>query len=470
MQSVNRAAAHMSAIVRGMLFTGFTVQILFGLLWTCRNFGHVQNFGEAESVLYGAILRLAGGIPQIMYLLQIVFAFWTVYVFLEKLRPSGRGIPGKCRAVWSVLVLLSCPFAMQCHLALLPFSLMNSLFLLMLSFVLQAVARKEPVPGESGRKEPASDKPGESGGREPASDKPGESGRKEPASDKPGEPGGREPASDKPGEPERKVSAGRRRCVPILLILAVLCGGLAAVLSGVADTANREKPGSSMEAAMASRFAWPTIWPDYSRWTEDLQEITREVAWDASLLPGNMERLDAVIEENASPEMAKSYYLQIAKTGWNVHAFMIVRQIGWDVLGYAVTPVIVQLQLRGEAYDSYTGRNYEVLSEKTPVLTRNYVDYYSWWFVVSLCLTLVSVILELLKGEKIRWRNAAAYALICLFFSAILVGILTLRGAGIMDYKYTAAVNQLWLIPALMLTGRDAQGASDSACSGEDAV
>lgn len=444
MQGVKRAAAHMSAVVRGMLFTGFTVQILFGLIWTCRNFGHVQNFGEAESVLYGAILRLAGGIPQIMYLLQIVFAFWTGYYFLEKLRPSGRGIPGKCRAVWSMLALLSCPFAMQCHLALLPFSFMSSLFLLMLSFVLQAAVRKEPVPGESGRKEPASNKSGK--------------------------PGGKEPSSDKPGETERKGSVGRRRCVPVLLTLAVLCGGLAAVLSGVADTANREKPGSSMEAAMASRFAWPTIWADYSRWTEDLQEITREVAWDASFLPGNMERLDAVIEENTSPEMAKSYYLQIAKTGWNAHASMIVRQIGWDVLGYAVTPVIVQFQLRGEAYDSYTGRNYEALSEKTPVLTRNYVDYYSWWFVVSLFLTLVSAILELLKGEKIRWRNAVASALICLFFSGILVGILTLRGAGIMDYKCTVAVNQLWMIPALMLTGRDTQRASDRACSGEDTV
>ena len=468
MQSVKRAAAHMSAVVRGMLFTGFTVQILFGLIWTCCNFGHVQNFGEAESVLYGGILRLAGGIPQIMYLLQIVSAFWAGYYFLEKLQPSGRGRPGKLRAVWRVLVLLSCPFAMQCHLALLPFSFMNSLFLLLLSFVLQAAVRKGPVTDEPGGKECVSYKPGEpgeSGRKEYASDKPDgpvERGRKEPVSDKPDgleERSREETATDKPGRPGRKASASRHRRAAVLLALAVLCGGLAAALSGVADAANREKPGSSIEAAMASRFAWPTIWVDYSRWTEDLQEITRDVAWEASFLPGNMERLDAVIEENASKEMAKSYYLQIAKTGWDAHASMIIRQIGWDVLGYAVAPVIVQLQLRGEAYDSYTGRNYEILSEKTPVLARNYVDYYSWWFVISLCLTLVLVILELLRGEKIRWRSAAPSVLICLLFSGILAGILAMRGAGIMDYKYTAAVSQLWLVPALMLTERDIQRA-----------
>lgn len=428
MQSVKRAATHMSAVVRGMLFTGFTVQILFGLMWTCRNFGHVQNFGEAESVLYGAILRLAGGIPQIMYLLQTVFAFWAGYYFLERLQPAGRGRAGKLWAVWRVLALLSGPFAMQCHFAVLPFSFMNSLFLLMLSFVLQAAARKERAPDKL--------------------DELGKSGR-------------REYTSDKPGKSKRKASDGRRWRIPVLLALAVLCGGLAAAVSGVADTANREKPGSSMEAAMASRLAWPTIWTDYSRWTEDLQEITRDVAWDASFLPGNMERLEAVIEENTSPETAKSYYLQIARTGWDAHASMIVRQIGWDVLGYAVAPVIVQLQLRGEAYDSYTGRNYEALSEKTPVLVRNYVDYYSWWFVASLFLTFVSVILEHLKGDKIRWKSVAASTLICLLFSGILVGILTMRGAGIMDYKYTVAVNQLWFVPALMLTGRNTQGTSD---------
>lgn len=31
MQGVKKAAAHMAPVVRGMLFTGFTIQILFGL-------------------------------------------------------------------------------------------------------------------------------------------------------------------------------------------------------------------------------------------------------------------------------------------------------------------------------------------------------------------------------------------------------------------------------------------------------
>lgn len=244
----------------------------------------------------------------------------------------------------------------------------------------------------------------------------------------------------------------------MLLALAVFCGGLLAVLSGAADTAGREETGRSIEAAMARRLAWPTIWVDHDNWTEDLQEITGEVVWDASLTPGNMEHLEAAIEEKVSPKAARAYYRQIAETGWKAHASMVVRQIGWDVLGYTVTPVIMQIQLRGGAYVSHTGRNYEIMGGRAPILTRNYVDYYSWWFVTMIFLTLMSAALKLSAGEKIRWRSGAVTAVLSLFFCGILVGILVLRGAGIMDYKYTAAVNQLWLVPALMQAWGGGQG------------
>ena len=44
--------------------------------------------------------------------------------------------------------------------------------------------------------------------------------------------------------------------------------------------------------------------------------------------------------------------------------------------------------------------------------------------------------------------------LFCLFVSGILVLVLTLRGAGLMDYKWTYGVNLLWLIAALLRMGR----------------
>ena len=83
-------------------------------------------------------------------------------------------------------------------------------------------------------------------------------------------------------------------------------------------------------------------------------------------------------------------------------------------------------------------------------------------------LTLISAALKLSAGEKIRWRSGAVTAVLSLFFCGILVGILVLRGAGIMDYKYTAAVNQLWLVPALMQAWGGGQGRDK--CPGEPAA
>ena len=52
MQVVKKAFAHVGAVIRGMFFIGFTIQILLGLAWMCCNFGQVQDFGEPDTALY----------------------------------------------------------------------------------------------------------------------------------------------------------------------------------------------------------------------------------------------------------------------------------------------------------------------------------------------------------------------------------------------------------------------------------
>lgn len=437
---IKKTAVQLGVVIRGLLFIGFTVQILLGAGWMWGNFLQVQDFGEPESALYRGLMDLTGGCPQILYLLQTGAAFFAVYYFLEKLgrclgrysdepvftgsagrlpeddlwacsgEPKSRkGWHRRLRAVWRTLALLSSPFAMQCHLALLPCSFLGSLFLLLLSFGMQAADRRSTW----GKWDKAA-----------------------------------------VGSAVRNGRIRRLR----FLVLAVLCCVMSLLLSGAADSGAEKRPGRSVEAALASRFAWPTIWNDQDNWTEDLREITWDVLWEAAYCPGNMELVEAAVEERADPGAAKDYYMQMAGVGWERHASMIIRQIGWDVLGYAVTPVIVRLQLAGEAYDSYTGRNYEVMRGNMPVLTRDYVDYSCWWFVMALILTIVSVLLQMLQGKGPDLRRAAGPILTGLFFSGILVAILTMRGAGLMDYKNTIAINQLWLAFVLLegqAAGRD---------------
>lgn len=390
MHVVKRAAGHAAAMIRGMLFIGFSVQILLGLAWMCRNFFHVQDFGEPEGALYGLLAGLFGGMPQIVYVLQIAAAFSVGYGFLQYLWPVERAL-----AVWRGLALLTFPFAMQCHLALQPYSLMGSFFLLLLLFLLRLWNRRAMKD----------------------------------------------------------------------LALAFACGASVLALSGAADPGAWTGPGRSFQGAMASRFAWPTVWNDLARYPGELREMTEDVAWEASICPGNMELFFAAVEDRVGTEEAKSYYLRIAEEAWDCHASMVIRQIGWDVIGYAVSPVIFRLQMEGEAYASCSGRNYEIMREEAPVVTRNYVDYGCWWFGCALLLALASRVLAAVgrevsgsperrkAGSGKVFRKLAGPVGICLLVSGILVLLYTMRGAGWMDYRATIAVNELWLCCALLALG-----------------
>lgn len=381
MQSIKKALPHALAVVRGILFIGFSVQIVLGVLWMCRNFTYVQDFGEPDGVLYGRLFVLFGKAPYVLYILQLALAFWAGYLLLQRLCPVEP-----FHAVWRSLALLTFPFAMQCHLALQPYSIMGSLFLLMLSSLMEI---------------------------------------------------------------RRKRVAG-----PLALALLCLAGFLA--FSGAMDRGRQEEVGHSMEAALARRFAWPTMWNDFGRFSDELKELTEDVVWEASVCPDNMGILESALEGRVGEE-AKGYYMEMARVGWTYHAPMIIRQIGWDVLGYVFTPPIFQLQLQGDAYDAYSGRNYEIMRGNSPVLTRNYIDYCCWWFGCTLGLNLLSILLGALEASGRKPEASARFGRrkalrvgICVCASGILTAVLTMRGAGTMDYKYTIAISDLWIAWVLL--------------------
>lgn len=380
-RSLRKAAAHLCAVINGILFIGFSVQIVLGGVWLCCNFMQAQDFGEPDSYLYRMLaggLGEIGGKPGALYLLQLALAFLAGYFFLR----TGVGSVGKAFAAWGSLALTAFPFAMQCHLAVLPCSMMGSLFLLMLLSLQRSGGGKIRLRG---------------------------------------------------------------------LASAVVCLALLLMLSGAVD-ADRRPTGRGFAAAMASRMAWPTLWVDHEAWPEALREIDEETVWKANYYPCNMAMLEEAIEELAGTEGAEAYYRQIARIGWERHASVVIRQIGWDVLGYAVTPLIFPLRLEGRAYDSCTGRNYEIMRGNAPVLTRYYVEYGCWWFGWGLVLTAVRMFLLAVSGKGILpWKRLAVSVGVCGLASVVLIAVLTMRGAGVMDYKYTIAVNELWLAGEILL-------------------
>lgn len=434
---MKKTVGHLSALLKEMLFIGFSIQIILGLVWMCFNFMHVQAFGEPEGVLYPLLLRLFGGVPQFLYLLQLGLAGFSARVLLKP--AAGEGV---FRQSWCVLALLTLPPMLQCHLALLPYSFVCSFAFLEVSFCRKAmcdglgVSCTHLAGGAACWLALALLLPEYEGL------------------------GGipliltvllRLPALIKQ----------LKRMACCLLIIAVFGGIIVSVgsLTGVLE--ERE---NSFWFSLAHRFAWPTIWNDSDVWPEELRTIAQPVLWETTYNPGNMERLlKPVIENAVGVRQAESYYRQMASLAWKRHGSLIIRQMGLDVFVYALPQAILPLQLEGRGYDSFSGRNYEIMLGKYPRVTKYYVNYSCWWFVVSFGIALLMAVVHLTEREKLFEREKWIFLIMCALSAGMVTAYYLMRGSGISDYKCTLAVSAVWTVWTLCLyrKGRELQNGGE---------
>ena len=428
--NMKKAAEGLCILLKGILFTGFSVRIVLGLAWMCANFIEVQEFGQPQGFLYPLLLGVLGKVPQILYLLQLGLAGFAAYMLLKPIFPTGR-----LWRVWFVLAFMSLPMAMQCHLALLPYSFVSSLL------ILEFTCCRNVLAGEGGL--------------------------------------------------GLRAIAGAGGCwiglalllseygwlgsLPLVFVLLVrlprLCRNLrqlaysvllfAAFGGIVAGTVSLTRRAEDYERtfwfSMASRMTWPTVVQDSSRWPQELLGLLPEgVRWETSYMSSNMEKiLQPTLEAAVGKEKAQEYYREMAEISFRLHKAWIVNRIGWDALIYAVPQAVLQEQLKGTGYDSYSGRNYEIMAMEHPVLTKHYVDYSCWWFAAALGGTVLFLTALKAAGRKLIKKGGV------LLLAAYLVpvgGILTyyvMRGAGMADYRCTLAVSTMWTVSALFCMGKE---------------
>ena len=114
---------------------GFSVQIVLGLVWMVCNMGAVQDFAVVSTGIYGVAAGLLGKAFPVMYVLQLAAACYAGQRLISRLcnkNPDNRR--SRLFALWGSLALMTLPMAMQCHMAMLPYSLVCSAGLLQLSF------------------------------------------------------------------------------------------------------------------------------------------------------------------------------------------------------------------------------------------------------------------------------------------------------------------------------------------------
>lgn len=452
----------MQKCCRVILWVGCSLQIVLGICWIAMNFSHFQIFDEStlyveisknlicdeyEGILYPLLILLAKGIVEIfpipyyciLYLLQLGFALAAGYVFLHTV-----GITGKKRLVWGSLVLLTFPMAVQCHLAVLPQSLLSSFLLLELAACLRGMREKTCPSARAFAKVlfcwmvtallqpeylylglvPILVLFGYGVG--------------------------------KGWKTHRKNVL---RCLLLVMAFAGMITGLHS-LTQVEGYYGRTR--QSLNLHLASRCVWRYVHVDYEYWPEDARaQFTPETARIADLYADNVERIvGRTLEKTLGVERTREVLGDIAKHAWTYHKQNIVHDAAWDVVGYTFAPPVVQRQFTGKAYDSYSGANYDAMRMQSPVLTEKFFNYGCWWFVTGLIVAGVLQVMVLFRAKAGFWNVEKGTALLGWMLTVpAIVLYYTLQGAGMMDYKKTIVVILLWLIWMLTVgAGEDSKG------------
>lgn len=424
---MKKVAAELAVILKGILFTGFSIQTVMGIVWMCFNFIHLQDFGEPAGILYPVLRDTLGGAYPLLYLMQLCAAFFAAHFFLQSLYPAKGFF-----SVWRNFILLTFPMALQCHLALSPYSLISSLVLLETALAIRLCRNRESfsmrlyvwegvcwyaltllLPEYLAL-------------------------------------GGALFLLTGVAGAVRMFRRHQKQSIGGLLVVCAACFG---VVSGSVSLSERwENPFRQEELAVSvfSRFAWQNMWNDMGQWPQEVPEALGGQTAEISRYADNVRLImEPIMDESFETERKVQYYLRMAEIGWRMHSSVVLRQIGWDALGYGVTPLILPLQLQGRAYDAYSGRNYERMMSHTPILTSRYVRYSCWWFGWMLAMAALLWITERLAGRRAENRPGSAGVLLCMFTFGLIVVWYTMRGAGMMDYKCTVAVNLFWMAVAL---------------------
>lgn len=432
---MQKAKSAFTEVAGKILIIAFGVQVFLGLIWMLRNFGTIQSFEETmlylqlsetlicdeyEGILYPLFLRLTRGVEAVtgipyqvpVYLVQVGAAFVASWKLLQ-----GMGVVRKQHLLFGTLVMLTCPMAMQCHMAVTPDSLASTMLLLETAYAMEVFrGKKELHPGLFGmillfwvlaslmRPEYRYF-------------------------------GGVSAVVLMSCELVRKPGKRIVRHVLLLAMAVVLIAGVRG-LTQTEGALGRTR--QSVELAMAGRCAWPDGVRDYGLWPEHLKEqITSEQAIEANLYADGMERvIGRSLEKSVGVETSKKYLWDIASVGWTRYTRQVATNVMWDVAGYAFSPIVVQVQFGGGGYESYTGRNYDIMSEHTPQWTEYYFNYGSWVFALGMVLAVCLCILRIRKGQMF-WS--------VLFTCVGIVVWYSMRGAGMMDYKKSVFVTIMWI-------------------------
>ena len=451
------AGKHIQGILRAVLICGMSVQIVLGLVWLLGNMGGLQSFQESMALLegkefdagyYSGILYrgLATALSShlwILYGIQLAAAYGAAYELMACFVAREKQV----LRLFCALALTTVPQALQCHLAVLPWSLGTSLL------VGETMLWRKVWQGTLDRQE---EKLSEQAKRLLITGMlsgwlllllilPAYAWFVLPL------------LFAALWRAVKKERMGRLACGLAVLILC-LCNVTVSCGWNPADWNRR------LAASALSRTGWPYFQDSYEIFPYQLHEdIGLVTSREVSAYADGVERvLIPKLEEQYGAEETTAALWELAGVCLRDNLRVDVKNIIWDMAAYHATPPILAMQLKGRAYDACSGINYEQMKTMTPLLTRYYVTYGGrwWWIMLALAAAIRLCDLLLCGGSRrgnCTWRMFLQYWLPVLVGMEWLILSQVVSGSGIMDYKKVLLVTMLWYVMALCGFGDGAE-------------
>jgi len=318
---MRKLASHVKNVAKCLLFLGCIVQIGYGLIWTFHNIGERTHFA-------GVGISFLEEYYIVVYAVQLICAFLAGAYFLRTLR---QGQDAKWVYGFGSLVLMTIPQALQCHLAVLPYSLMSSALLVWFSLALRYFRKN-----------------GKRGGYIVA-------------------------------------------IIGSIVVMHAVC--MVPAYSGADTAISREDTILvSVTSRVSAPFLQEDY---FNMPQEIKDWIDSDIIVGAtSYGDGIATQLYPITVERYGRDAARSALRDVIRYEIGFNTRKIVEYIGLDIISYHVTAVMNYLQLEGMGYDSMASRNYLCLSLNAPQTAKGFVTYWAVSFVLFSVATVIVLVIE----------------------------------------------------------------------------
>ena len=455
----NNAGKKLSRILGSCVFILLSAQIVIGCAWGILNFTSFQEFPESAemillssglklkydtSVIYPALLLIVRTLTlngpvkfyEVMYVLQLVLAFVSWHTFAVKLLPIEK----KFLRIWFALAVVTNPFAMQCHLAILEFSFVSSFLCLLVTFTVRFSLEWKKIGSRFDIK-----------------------------------------------------TAVKHICVTslfwmlvsltrkefvfigffcILILLYKICVNLRAgtkisklypvivfivfftainLIDGAFRVSKPLLPTDVVKRSTYTRIAWTEdiankyIWPEHLVYTVG-PDLLGETMFDPGIV---RTRFTEAVEEVHGRKGTSDTFVQ-----WFIYSFRdnkkgIIKNTLADMAGYVFPPAENEAALSGMTLPGFATGNYDVMRRNNSMLTKLYLRLCA---IVYIFLAAASVLVLIVRKELFRRVRMFAPAALVMLLSSL---VYTFYGSNVWDHKKVLFATCIWvgLFAALAVRG-----------------